>query len=129
VEKSGRAECGEWMAWLRPGSRAGVAGRWWPLPVHREVLAPAEACQARGEQFLDPLEVLFIGGFGAHRQGAAGGLQGPLAPVQDHDPFSAGPFGVPYLGGCVAAALAAWPVPKVPAGLGGVRAHLAGVPA
>lgn len=66
VPAFGRLTCMLRMAWLRPGGRAGLAGQW-RLPVYREVLAPTEACQAGGEQVLDPLEVLFIGGFGAHR--------------------------------------------------------------
>jgi hypothetical protein len=37
------------------------------LPVHGQVLAPAELLQASGEQILDPPQALLVGCFGADR--------------------------------------------------------------
>jgi len=35
------------------------------LPVHLEVVAPAEAFQAPGDEILDPPQVFLVGGLGA----------------------------------------------------------------
>jgi hypothetical protein len=42
------------------------------LPVHGQVLAPAELLQARREQIPDPPQALLVGCFGAARQVTGG---------------------------------------------------------
>nr|WP_291417544.1 hypothetical protein [Actinophytocola sp.] len=78
---------------------AGVRGRRVAsLPGHRQVVAPADVLEARGEKILDPLQVFVVGGFCAQRQRVLGGVQSPLAPGQPDDPVRVGPFDVPHLG-------------------------------
>src|SRR6516225_2518251 len=107
----------------RPVARASAAA---VLPVHGQVLAPAELLQACGEQILDPPQAVLVGGFGADGQQAGRGPHGPLTPVQGDGPLGPGAVHPPYLGRGVAAGVRGWPVAQAAAGH---AAHLAGVAA
>ncbi len=68
-------------------------GRVRPVPVHRQVVASAEPFEVSGDEILDPLQALLVGGFGAQRQRVRGGLHGALTPAQADSPVGVGPFG------------------------------------
>ena len=60
-------ELGPDTCWPQPSRTVARASAAAVLPVHGQVLAPAELLQARGEQILDPPQALLVGCFGADR--------------------------------------------------------------
>ena len=65
------------------------------VPVHLEVVAPAEPAEVPGDDILDPSQVLLVGGLGAQNQRTRRGLRDALAPwVESDGAVGVGPFGI-----------------------------------
>jgi hypothetical protein len=93
-----------------------------------QVGASADRFEAAGDEFLDPPEVVLVGGLDVQRQRVLRGVHRPLAPAQADGPDGVGPFDVPHLGRHVAV-VSARLVTQVLADFVGVLAELDEIPA